>query len=119
MAVVAIGLIVGYGAFALTAQVSYSDLMPPECRLVVAPGFDLLTGLPHGMTIECAQLTGLGGQLPVAQASPMTPDLAGRRAIPVSLGFAVGVVLALCVLAVRRVRRSSGQGEASGSAVQT
>lgn len=119
MAVIAIGLIAGYGAFALTAQVSYSDPMPPECRLVVAPGFDLLTGLPHGMTIECAQLTGLGGQLPVAQASPMTPDLASRRAIPVPLGSGAGVALAFAVLAVRKARRSSGQAETAGSAVRT
>jgi hypothetical protein len=118
LAVIAIGLIAGYGAFALTAQASYSVLMPPECRLVVAPGFDLLTGLPHGMTIECAQLTGLGGQLPVAQVIPMTPDLASRRAIPVPLGSAIGAVLALGVLLIRKVRGSSEQQAEAGSALQ-
>jgi hypothetical protein len=119
VAVVAIGLVVGYGTFALTAQESYSALMPPECRLVTAPGFDLFTGLPHGMTIECAQLTGLGGQLPVAQASPTPPDLAGRRAVPVPLGFAAGVVLAVGVLAVRRVRQASNDRESARSAMRT
>jgi hypothetical protein len=118
VAVVAIGLIAGYGAFALTAQVSYSDLMPPECRLVVAPGFDLLTGLPHGTTLECDQLTGSGGQVPVAQLVAMSDGLASRRAIPVPLGFAAGVALAVAVLAIRKARRSAELGAASGSAVR-
>lgn len=117
LAVLAIGLVVGYAAFLLTAQASYSALMPPECRLVIAPGFDLLTGLPHGMTSECAQLNGLGGQLSVAQATPMTPDLANRRAIPLPLGFAVGATLAVVVLAVRRARRSSEYEAEAGTVV--
>jgi hypothetical protein len=105
VAVLAIGLVIGYGAFAVTGQESDRLLLPPECRLVVAAGFDPITGLPHGATVECAQLTGLGGQLPVAQVNPMAPDLASRRAIPVPLGLVVGVGLAFGVLAVRKVRR--------------
>jgi hypothetical protein len=98
-----VGLMVGFGAFLLTAQASQA-LMPPECRLAVAAGFDPLSGLPHGATIECAQLTGAGGQVPVAQANPMSDALASRRAIPVPLGFAAGGALMLIGLAVRRVR---------------
>ena len=79
LAVLAIGLVIGYGAFLVTGQESDTLLLPPECRLSVAAGFDPITGLPHGSTVECAQLTGSGGQLPVAQVNPMTSDLASRR----------------------------------------
>lgn len=102
-----VGLAVGYGAFLMTSQASQSSIMPPECRAAVEAGFDPFSGLPHGMTIECAQLTGLGGQVPVAQVFPMSDELASRRAIPVPLGFVVGVAVALGVLAIHRVRSSS------------
>jgi hypothetical protein len=106
LALLAIGLVVGCSAFLLTAQAA-QPLMAPECRPVVEAGFDPISGLPHGATIECAQLTGLGGQVPVAQVIPMTDDLASRRAIPVPLGFAIGAVLALGSLAMYHARRPS------------
>ncbi|MHB8397875.1 MAG: hypothetical protein ACYDCI_02950 [Candidatus Limnocylindrales bacterium] len=103
-----VGLIVGFGAFLLTAQAS-QDLMNVGCLPAVEAGFDPLTGLPHGARIECAQLTGAGGQIPVAQDIPMSADLATRRAIPVPLGFAVGAGLVLIVSTVSGVwqRRST------------
>ena len=98
-----IGLVVGYSAFLLTAQATQS-IMPPECRTTVDAGFDPVSGLPHGQTIECGQLTGLGGRIPVAQVYLMSDTLAGRRAIPVPVGFVIGGALTLIGLTVRRAR---------------
>jgi hypothetical protein len=103
LAVGLVGLAVGWGAFLLTGQAA-QPLMAPGCRSVVEAGFDPITGLPHGATIECGQLTGLGGQVPVAQVIPMGEDLAMRRAFPILGGVAVGGALALGVLAIRKVR---------------
>ena len=99
-----VGLVVGYGAFLLTAQAPQA-LHIPECIPAVDAGFDPLTGLPHGATIDCAQLTGAGGQTSVAQSQAMPAELASRRAIPVPVGFAVGGAGALVGLSIVRVRR--------------
>lgn len=101
-----VGLAVGYGAFLLTAQAS-QEIMNVGCIPSVDAGFDPLTGLPHGATLECAQLTGAGGQIPVAQDIPMPAGLASRHAIPVPLGFVVGAGSVLLVSTVSRGRRRS------------
>jgi hypothetical protein len=101
-----VGLVVGCGAFLVTAQAS-QDQVISSCTSTIQPGFDPLTGLPHGATFECAQLTGLGGQVPVEQTDPTPADLASRRAIPVPLGFVLGVALMLIGLTIRRVRLGS------------
>jgi hypothetical protein len=103
---VLVGLLVGYGAFLLTAQDS-QDLVISSCTSTLQPGFDPLTGLPHSASFECPQLTGLGGQVPVRQDAPMSAGLASRRAVPVPLGFVLGFGAALLVLAARRIRRES------------
>jgi hypothetical protein len=111
-----VGLVAGYGAFLLTAQTP-QELRIPECLQAVAAGFDPWTGSPHGATMECAQLTGAGGQIPVVQPpEPMPPELASRRAIPVPLGFAVGGALTLVGLAVARARRQPEDDEWADSA---
>ena len=102
-----VGLIVGYGAFLLSAQAS-QDPVNVGCVPALETGFDPLTGLPHGATLECAQLTGAGGQIPVAQDIPMPAGLASRHAIPVPLGFVVGAGLVLLVPTVRGARRPLG-----------
>src|SRR5665811_1315521 len=81
-----VGLIVGWGAFLLTAQTSELSLI--DCSPVESAGFYPLTGLPHGATIACDPLT--GGQTGVAQDLAMPEDLASRRAVPVPFGFVVG-----------------------------
>lgn len=102
-----VGLLVGYGAFLLTAQDS-QDLVISSCTSVLQPGFDPLTGLPHGASFDCPQLTGLGGQVPVRQDDAAPAELATRRAVPVPLGFVLGAAAVLLVLtAARRVRRES------------
>jgi len=111
LAAALVGLVVGYGAFLLTAQTP-QELRIPECIPAVDAGFDPWTGLPHGATMECAQPTGAGGQIPVVQPpEPMPPELASRRAIPVPLGFAVGGAVALVGLTIVRARRQREDDE--------
>ncbi|MGH2513034.1 MAG: hypothetical protein ACRDGQ_10130 [Candidatus Limnocylindrales bacterium] len=90
----AVGLVVGFGAFLLTSQ----DAGPPViswCLPAAQPGFDPLTGMPHGASFNCPQLTGLGGQISVPQDVPMVANLAARRAIPVPVGVLAGAALSL------------------------
>jgi hypothetical protein len=101
-----VGLVVGYGAFLVTAQAS-QDQAISSCTSTLQPGFDPLTGLPHGAAFECAQLTGLGGQVPVEQTEPIPADLVSRRAIPVPLGFVLGAAVILIGLTIRRARLGS------------
>ena len=118
LAAALVGLVVGCGAFLLTAQASQA-IHIPECIPTADAGFDPLTGLPHGATFECAQLTGSGGQTSVVPALSMPPELAGRRAIPVPLGFAVGGTAALVGLTIARRRRRDDGDDWSGSAEDT
>jgi hypothetical protein len=101
-----VGLIVGYGAFLLTA-VSPDEKVISMCDPVLDAGFDPLTGMPHGTTLNCPQLHLDGTQTSVTQVVPMSADLASRRAIPVPLGFVVGAGSVLLVSTVSRARRRS------------
>ncbi len=101
-----VGLIVGYGAFLLTA-VSPDEKVISMCYPVLDAGFDPLTGTPHGTTLNCPQLHPDGTQTSVTQDVPMSADLASRRAIPVPLGFVVGAGFVLIASTIRgAVRRS-------------
>jgi hypothetical protein len=91
-----VGLAVGIALFSLTSQVrilyTYST---PVCQQgeglqVDQPGFDPLTGEPHGRSFRC-----IGG--PPMSFSP-EPDLSSRRAIPVPIGFLLGAAAAGLVL---------------------
>ena len=95
-----VGLIVGYSAFLLTAM-GPDEKVISMCNPVLNAGFDPLTGLPHGWTLNCPQLHPDGTQTSVTQDVPMSADLASRRAIPVPLGFVVGAGLVLLVPTVR------------------
>jgi len=89
-----VGLIVGFGAYLLTATTSAQPHFP-ECLFRPEAGFDPWTGQPHGATEDCAQLVGDGSTKVVTQNYPIPADLAARRAIPVPLGFGVGALLVL------------------------
>jgi hypothetical protein len=102
-----VGLIIGCAAFLLTAQTP--ALLTIDCSPGVSAGFDPLTGSPH-VSINCAGLNGPGGQSPVAQVLAMPPDLASRRAIPVPLGFVLGLGLTFGSLAAHRARGPSEPG---------
>jgi hypothetical protein len=66
------------------------------------PGFDPLTGEPHGRSFRCI------GSGPLISSSP-EPDLSSRRAIPVPLGFLLGAAAAgLVLLFVMGRRRRAG-----------
>ena len=99
-----VGLIVGYSAFLLTAM-GPDEKIISMCNPGLNAGFDPLTGLPHGWTLNCPQLHPDGTQTSVTQEVPMPADLASRRAIPVPLGFVVGAGLVLLAQTVRRTRR--------------
>ncbi|HVA75763.1 MAG TPA: hypothetical protein VNF71_14485 [Acidimicrobiales bacterium] len=67
---------------------------------VLNAGFDPLTGLPRGWTLNCPQSHPDGTQTSVTQDVPMSTDLASRRAIPVPRGFVVGAGLVLIISTV-------------------
>ena len=98
-----VGLVVGYGAFLLSAT-GPDEKVISMCIPVVNAGFDPLTGVPHGWTLNCPQLHTDGTQTSVTQDVAMPDDLASRRAIPVPLGFIVGAGLVLIVSTIMGVR---------------
>src|SRR5688572_26490212 len=65
-------------------------------------GFDAWTGLPHGSTIEYRQTPFSLARAPHTDDVPV--ELRDRRAIPLPVGFAVGVAVVLVVAEQRRTR---------------
>jgi hypothetical protein len=91
---IAVGLVVGCGAFFLTS------MQPPFaylgfCNPGVAQGFDPWTGQPHGSTLVCDPNVLVPE--PATINHPIPPALVGRQAIPVPLGFVIGAGAALLV----------------------
>ena len=101
-----VGLIVGVGGFLLSAM-GPDEKVISMCNPVLSAGFDPLTGLPHGWTLNCPQLHPDGTQTSITQDVPMSADLSSRRAIPVLLGFVVGAGLVLLVSTVSGGMRRS------------
>ena len=103
--VVIIGAVVGAVLFAVTSEAhqlpGHSGLICPRQTYIPEPGFDLLTGEPHGWTERCAN-SGFGW------TEPPSAELAARRAIPVAVGFLIGVAAAGGVLLMARRRRGWG-----------
>ena len=89
-----VGLVVGFGAYLLTAAAPQMAHFP-ECVFTQVAGFDPWTGLPHGATLECSEVRPDGSHPIVTQDYPVPDDLAARRAIPVPMGFAAGALLVL------------------------
>jgi hypothetical protein len=98
------GLGVAIALFLLTSQVNIQyDYSTPLCRSgeqlrVHQPGFDPVTGMPHGRSYSCVAR---GSVREITSFSP-DPDLADRRAIPVPIGIIVGVAAASLLLLVNR-----------------
>src|SRR5262245_44404087 len=83
----ATGWIFAVLAFAVTAQVpSVTFLGGPGWHMTPA-GFDPWTGEPYGPVVS-----GAGGP---AISEPVPAELAGRRAVPMPLGFLIGSALGL------------------------
>jgi hypothetical protein len=100
-----VGLVVGYGVFVISG-IGPDEKVISMCNPVVTAGFDPLTGLPHGWTLDCPQLHPDGTQTAVRQSIPMSADFASRRAIPVPVGFVLGAGLVLLAPVVRRPSRA-------------
>jgi hypothetical protein len=102
--VIAGGLSIGLVAFVITSQTqAYMYLGGPGIHVISKPGFDAWTGHPHGSTIEYRQTPFSPARAPHTDDVPI--ELLGRRAIPLPVGFAVGVAVVLLV-AERRQRRA-------------
>jgi len=105
--VAAIGAFVAVALFVLTSQVRllYTYSLPvcgasAELR-VTDPGFDPLTGLPHGRSYSC---TAPGASEHLIDLG-LDPSLASRWAIPLPVGFALGAASATVTLGLMRRRR--------------
>jgi hypothetical protein len=97
------GLIVGIGGFGITS------LEPDQhtlglCYPSVYAGFDPWTGQPHGATITCP-VTPLVANPGSTYQIATPPDLAGRLALPIPLGFALGAGLVPLVSYASEARR--------------
>jgi hypothetical protein len=101
--VIAGGLFIGLLAFVITSQTqAYMYLGGPGIHVISKPGFDAWTGLPHGSTIEYRQTPFSLARAPHTDDVPV--ELRDRRAIPLPVGFAVGVAVVLVVAEQRRTR---------------
>ena len=106
-------------AFAVAAFVATSShrewaYLGPVCaKNVTGDGFDVWTGMPHGRSYLC-DYTDFGptGEVPHFVQEDVPPDMVGRRAVPLPLGFLLGVALTLAGLALRR---RLGPGTAGGT----
>jgi len=113
--VLAGALIIGIASFWLTSSTPRYSYLGHVCMtgIVREPGFDPWTGEPYGMTYRCTNDLGIG--IPGTRDLTETPpdDIAGRRAIPIPAGFALGV-LVLGGLAVASYRRGRSPALAAG-----
>ena len=91
------GLLISIAAFSVTSYENVPKLIGPLGEFRAYPGFDPWTGLPHGWVIDVGDPT--TGEIKTIE--PMPPDMVGRRAAPLPVGFAVGALVTIGVLAVR------------------
>ena len=88
------GVITAIALFGVTGWTPTYGYLGPLCqtRTVIQPGFDAWTGEPHGRTFECADILN-GGAITLVEDEP-PDDLIDRRAVPLPVGFALGVTVA-------------------------
>ena len=95
VATAAVGAAVGLGAFELTAQAPPA-VLPTFCQATAQAGFDPWTGMPHGLTYHCPPLSGQSAgttddtRPQTTFVEPIPPEILGRHAIPIPLGFILG-----------------------------
>ena len=109
---VIVGIVIGSGAFLLSSQ-QPQDFYLGFCHPSIAQGFDPWTGLPHGATLECVPSAVTAATEPSTMSLPIPDELAPRRAVPVPVGFALGVCIALVLVSVGNRQRRSGLNVAS------
>ena len=108
--VLAGGVALSVAAFWLTSTTpSHAYLGGPCTDHVALPGFDPWTGQPHGLIYDraddCLTLPA-AWENPTRVVAPVPDDLLGRQAIPIPVGFAVGIALSIGVAAMVGLRRS-------------
>jgi hypothetical protein len=113
-AVLLVGIVAGWGAFAVTAQHQQYGHLGPLCRSaqIRGEGFDPWTGEPVGEIYVCDP-THPGDPPSHHVTVPPPAELVGRRAIPVQIGFAVGSVTTAVLLWVRRRRVTLGDADSA------
>ena len=104
---VIVGIVPRSGAFLISSQ------QPPFfylgfCRPGIAHGFDPWTGLPHGATLECVPSVVNAATRPSTVSLPVPVDLSTRRAVPVPVGFVLGVCIAIVLISVGNRQRRLG-----------
>ena len=120
MVILGMGVIVALAAFAATsaraadapADFDFQNAagrpggihLSPYVMDVEGSGFDLWTGEPHGWWYR-ENPHGMGEN---TERGPVPADIAGRRAIPFPLGFALGALVGLALVTVSR-RREDGR----------
>jgi hypothetical protein len=100
--IVAAAVLSGGVLFVLTSLHEPYTISGPVCqdRTLVEPGFDLWTGMPHGVIVTCPQFDSAPNE------GTLPPDLVGRRAVPLPVGGLIGAGLALLFLAAVNRRRA-------------
>ena len=114
------GVVTAFALFVVTSWTPEYLYLGPLCAHDVAlPGFDPWTGKPHGRIYDCTPIDG-SATLRTAQdgqriTRPAPPELHGRRAVPLPVGFALGGFIGLVWLTVGSIadRRRAWNGEAT------
>lgn len=102
---VMVGTLLGIGLFVATSFVDRGDeRYTGPCRAERPAGFDPWSGSPRGAVLDCIESTDpVSGDVPDA--------LAGRRAIPIPVGFALGAAGTAAILVWLGLRDRRGVGE--------
>ncbi len=105
------GIVLAWVALVATSLAPSPDasckvLGGPGIHVVDCPGFDPWTGQPHGLTVEYAAVPGLRDAMPPFTAGAPA-SLEGRRAIPLQVGFTIGLFITFGLLLVTRRRRNT------------
>ena len=100
--VVLAGLVTAVVLFGVTSWTAEYTYLGPACatNTVAQPGFDPWTGEPRGRIFDCAPIDGSA----TTRITGEPPDeLIGRRAVPLPVGFALTVFIALIWLGARAI----------------
>jgi hypothetical protein len=93
-------------AFTSTAASSCNVLGGIGIEVVSCPGFDAWTGEPHGLTVKYNAVPGLHEAVP-PKTDDVPADMRDMRAIPLPVGFTIGLFLTIGVLQAARLRRTA------------
>jgi hypothetical protein len=96
------GVLLAFGIFLATSRTPAYRFHPPLCADLISPaGFDIWTGQPQGRVMlgnDCSP----GAVSKVIIDTP--PQIVGRRAVPLPIGFPIGAAITLGALVLVRGR---------------